>query len=1069
MNRIRLILLFRILAIFLLAGSANGIANANASSSDTLLVLNDPLNQFTLGKVTGGAFLAQGGWKVSNPASMIFYDLGTYIKNGSLEISVTNFDPKIENTFKRHHVLSMYTNQWGEHHQIELLDTDWNFHTGFNYFNGIKLQSATYEDNKQVILPENSLKWNINQKYRLKFSWQSDTVRFYRNDTLLIITGHPQEFLLRYIFLGRDRTISGDYFTDYNHQQYPAMVGPVFSNLIVKKIIVGSAVIPPKIESFMLASRYANAVRLKWELSSKGISRLIYRPVGSIKWDSTAIFGPPHRFFEYTIDGLNPAENYEARVILINDDGSTNVGSSLYFKTRSSEIYLLKPRQDSFTEDVGIIGPYRNIANMGWLYLMTGKGRKTFLWFPSFSNGELPRGVSLRLHIRNERGNISNICVRKVYSPWDENSITWESQPQTEDSCLAEFNGELLLPGTWLTLPLHLGASADSALDLAITSRDTGWGSFDSRESLANQPELILDYRKDHRIMITILSPSPNYKTSNPVLEIRGKVSDSDILGIDINGSPFKVNSDSTFISHLHLHENLNQILITAVDFFGNVTKDTFFVTLDTTPPVLLRQSVPFLNASSATISWDTDEPSMGFISYGLSTGKEDTLRTNFPFSKSHTLCLTNLAPQSQYKYYIYGSDSLGNLGMWGPYDFLTKKANQLRISLRFNYFGDSTRLIDQVLVNFYADGHKVKVDTVRNGQANDFNLIFENQCKLNWEKNDSLSASSAIQMYDAALAALYSIGQRQLDSLQVVAADVDLNNQVLMYDAAQIARFAVGLPIKKSSHVGEWKFLPDSVVFANVSPSEYDCHVTGIVLGDVNGDWHPELHLPKHFNSRNDKWLKQNLSFNGDTLLIDIPFKGTDKNNHFSFFADVNYDKNDLKYLGHTENGSTRINIFQNVTQSNLKIGGFSTHQINENSIHLRFLNRSHRNFVDIKKLDIMIDNKQLILANNILVKRKTGVLTNTFVLFQNYPNPFNGNTHIPYMLPRHGLVTVIIFNQKGEVVKHVSRKEMPAGLHEVFWNGTNDLGQKTSSGLYLIRFIFGGEQKVSKLLYIK
>jgi len=336
MNCVRFFSPPKILVIFLFAGFINGNASTNVSMPDTLLLLNDPLNQFSLGNVTGGTFLAQGGWKVSGPDNMIFYDLGTYIANGSLEITVTNFDPQIENSFKRHHVLSMYTNQWGEHHQIELLDTDWNFHTGFNYFDGVKLQSATYEDNKQVILPRDSLTWNLDQIYRLKFVWKNDTVRFFRNDTLLIKIGHSWPFLLRYIFLGRDRTISGDYFTNYDYQQYPAMVGPVFSDLIVKKIIADSAVVPLEIESFRLVSRYANAARLKWELSSKGISQLIYRPVNSVKWDSTAILGPPHRSFEYSIDGLTPTENYEVRIIVINDDGSTNVSSPVYFKTTDS-------------------------------------------------------------------------------------------------------------------------------------------------------------------------------------------------------------------------------------------------------------------------------------------------------------------------------------------------------------------------------------------------------------------------------------------------------------------------------------------------------------------------------------------------------------------------------------------------------------------------------------------------------------------------------------------------------------------------------------------------------------
>ncbi|NOY79202.1 MAG: DNRLRE domain-containing protein [Calditrichaeota bacterium] len=1069
MNRARLFSPFKFLAVFLLAGYLNGNASTTVSVPDTLLLLSDSLSHHSVGDVTGGTFMPEGGWKVSEPNSMIFYDLGTYITNGILEITVANFDPQVENTFRRHHVLSMYTNQWGEHHQIELLNTDWNFHTGFNYFDGVKLQSATYEENKQVILPRSQLSWDIHQTYRLKFVWQSDTVRFFRNDTLLIKIGQSHSFLLRYIFLGRDRTISGDYFTDYEYQQYPAMVGPIFSDLVVKKIIADSSNVSLKMNSFKLVSRYANAARLKWELSSKGISQLIYRSVGSVTWDSTAILGPPRKAFEYSIGGLAPAENYEARVILFNDDGSTNVSSPVYFQTTDSGIYLFKPKQDSFTEDVGIIGPYRNIANMGWLYLMTGKSRNTFLLFPSFPGGKIPNRASLRMHIRNKQGTISDICVSRVYSPWKESSITWESQPQIEDSCLSEVRGDNLMPGTWLTIPLHLESFTDSTLNLALTTRDTGWVSFDSRESLANQPELILDYGSEQRVKIELFSPPPNYKTRYPILNVSGKVSDSDVISVTINGTLCVPNDDSTFAGQIHLHEGGNLIQVTAVDFFGDVTQDTLFVTLDTTPPSLVNQSVPLITASSATLSWDTNEPSRGFVSYGLSTGREDTLRMDSSFTTSHKLNLINLIPKSDYKYYIYVSDSLGNLGVWGPYDFVTKEANQLKVSLTFDYFGDSTKVIDRVLVNFYADGQKVKVDTAANGSVNESNVIFKNTCELNWVKSDSLSSNSAIHMYDAALTALYSIGRMQLDSLQRIAADVDVGGSITMYDAAQIARFSVGLSVPKSSHVGQWKFLPDSLVITSPETLKCNCRVTGILLGDVHKDWQSESHLVKTVNSPGDKWVAQQVTLNRDTLVINIPLNVGDKRNHFSFLANVDYGPADLKFLGYSEYGSTKINIFQNPTQSGLKIGGFSTRPINGNSVRLRFLNGAQGNSVKIQGLRVLIDGEKIIDAAQINVEKEKRPGPHTFELFQNYPNPFNGNTQIQYVLPQKGWVTLVIFNQRGEAVKHILKKEMPAGMHKVFWNGTNDLGRKISSGLYFMRLTYNGQQKITKLLYIK
>jgi len=68
------------LFIFLLTLSANGVTCPGVSASDTLLLLDDPLTGSSLGRVTGGRFLPDGGWKVSSTNAMIFYDLKTYFQ-----------------------------------------------------------------------------------------------------------------------------------------------------------------------------------------------------------------------------------------------------------------------------------------------------------------------------------------------------------------------------------------------------------------------------------------------------------------------------------------------------------------------------------------------------------------------------------------------------------------------------------------------------------------------------------------------------------------------------------------------------------------------------------------------------------------------------------------------------------------------------------------------------------------------------------------------------------------------------------------------------------------------------
>jgi hypothetical protein len=58
-------------------------------------------------------------------------------------------------------------------------------------------------------------------------------------------------------------------------------------------------------------------------------------------------------------------------------------------------------------------------------------------------------------------------------------------------------------------------------------------------------------------------------------------------------------------------------------------------------------------------------------------------------------------------------------------------------------------------------------------------------------------------------------------------------------------------------------------------------------------------------------------------------------------------------------------------------------------------------------------------------------------FVLLQNYPNPFNPSTKIKFALPKPEIVTIEIYNIIGQKIITLLNKPMPAGYHEVEFNG--------------------------------
>jgi len=91
-------------------------------------------------------------------------------------------------------------------------------------------------------------------------------------------------------------------------------------------------------------------------------------------------------------------------------------------------------------------------------------------------------------------------------------------------------------------------------------------------------------------------------------------------------------------------------------------------------------------------------------------------------------------------------------------------------------------------------------------------------------------------------------------------------------------------------------------------------------------------------------------------------------------------------------------------------------------------------------------------------------------FKLYQNYPNPFNPSTEINFYLPVESKISLKIYNQLGELVKTlISDQNFTRGSYSVRWEGTNDNGDKVSSGLYIAQLRFGNFSKEIKMMLLK
>lgn len=86
-------------------------------------------------------------------------------------------------------------------------------------------------------------------------------------------------------------------------------------------------------------------------------------------------------------------------------------------------------------------------------------------------------------------------------------------------------------------------------------------------------------------------------------------------------------------------------------------------------------------------------------------------------------------------------------------------------------------------------------------------------------------------------------------------------------------------------------------------------------------------------------------------------------------------------------------------------------------------------------------------------VVELSNNDIPNAFTLFDNYPNPFNTSTTICYSLPASALISLNIYNLKGEKVRTFINQHHYEGTFEISWDGLNDNNVRVAPGIYIYR----------------
>jgi len=95
--------------------------------------------------------------------------------------------------------------------------------------------------------------------------------------------------------------------------------------------------------------------------------------------------------------------------------------------------------------------------------------------------------------------------------------------------------------------------------------------------------------------------------------------------------------------------------------------------------------------------------------------------------------------------------------------------------------------------------------------------------------------------------------------------------------------------------------------------------------------------------------------------------------------------------------------------------------------------------------------------------------VIPTETALLSAYPNPFNPITNLRYSLKNPGFVTIDVYNNRGQLIRHFSNDHPVAGYYKVTWDGKDMNGKEVSSGIYCYRMKNGKFTSSKKMVLLK
>lgn len=306
----------------------------------------------------------------------------------------------------------------------------------------------------------------------------------------------------------------------------------------------------------------------------------------------------------------------------------------------------------------------------------------------------------------------------------------------------------------------------------------------------------------------------------------------------------------------------------------------------------------------------------------------------------------------------------------------------------------------------------------------------------------------------DALVAARYFNNMITLDPVQMLAGDVNNNNNVNNADALAIVQRYVGLITKFDR--ADWTFVADKASVTVTDQSVVD-NFKALVTGDLNKSYVP-TNLAKAsvaLNSSAQMDVAPKASFEMPVVLTDN-MEVAAVSMKFAYPANiVRFDgisTMDSRILASAKDGIISL-AFADLT------GGKEPINVKANQIlaKIRFTLLDAAKEGEQVSLELVngevVNSRGEVLKSSLNAPMVNVALPTEFTVSQNYPNPFNPTTTIAYTLPASGNITVKVYNVNGQEIANLVNGMQEAGAYKVVWNAAN-----MASGIYYYRIHFEG-----------